>query len=327
MFVIADMLRGGLLLCVILSVGSSLGVAASKSDAASGAQANLRMTPEKYAQYVRRFNAEDERYAELYSDDVVFDHGPVFGVLRGRQAIVDFYKDFWGKMHETLDVGAVVIDNEHGLMAAELSTHLVARKPGMTLPSHPAGMHVGDEFVTRGVVIYTLRKGKIVQIRGAVEGNSFNPAAASANRPDSAAWLLGSTRVVVELCRDQLEESANAGGEISALEVGRRGNERRNPPRAQELHEPALGDVAAANCMRKDGDTHAGGSQLVRDDDIAQPGVGFDDDLLRAPGLAHAPQAIIQLLCQDYAAMGQQIRGCSRLWPARQVPWARIYPA
>lgn len=170
---------GGVVVFLLLATGPSAGTAASGCDRASGSDSSARMTRDQYAEYVRRFNAEDERYAEFYSDDVVFDHGPVFGMLRGRQAIVDFYKRFWGKMHETLHVGSVVIDNDHGLMAAELSTHLVARKPGMTLPSHPAGMNVGDEFVTSGVVIYTLRDGKIVYIRGAVEGNSFTPAGAN----------------------------------------------------------------------------------------------------------------------------------------------------
>jgi SnoaL-like domain len=140
-----------------------------------------RMTPELYTEYVRRFNAEDERYTEFYSDDVVFDHGPVFGTLRGARAIVDFYKKFWMKIHETLVVGAVVIDNEHGLMAVELSTHLAARQAGMTLPSHPQGMNIGDEFVTSGVVLYKLRDGKIIHIRGAIEGNSFKPAGVDAS--------------------------------------------------------------------------------------------------------------------------------------------------
>jgi ketosteroid isomerase-like protein len=170
--------RSGLFACVILAIGSSAGTAASVSDRPPARDATSRMTPEKYAEYVRLFNAEDPRYAQFYSDDIVFDHGPVYGMLRGRQAIVDFYKGIWVKIHETLQVGAVVIDNDHGLMAVELSTHLVARKPGVTTPSHPEGMKVGDEFVTRGVVIYTLRDGKIVQIRGAVEGNSFTPAVA-----------------------------------------------------------------------------------------------------------------------------------------------------
>jgi len=133
------------------------------------------MTPTMYQEYVRRFNAQDEGYAQFYADDVVFDHGPAFGILNGRQAVVDFYRAFWSRFHETLEIGAVVIDNEHGQMAVEVSTHLVAREAGVTLPSHPQPLQPGDEFVTRDVVIYTLCRGKIMHIRGAVEGRSFIP--------------------------------------------------------------------------------------------------------------------------------------------------------
>lgn len=139
------------------------------------------MTPQAYVEYVRLFNAEDERYAQFYSGDVEFEHGPGFGNLQGPQGIVNFYRKFWVKFHEALEVGAIVIDNEHGLMAVELSTHLAARQAGVALPSHPRAMNVGDEFVTSGVVIYTLRDGKITHIRGAVEGNSFKASIAGSS--------------------------------------------------------------------------------------------------------------------------------------------------
>ena len=141
------------------------------------------MTPAMYQEYVRRFNAQDVGYAQFYADDVVFDHGPAFGILHGRQGVVDFYRAFWAKFHETLEIGAVVIDNEHGQMAVEVSTHLVARQAGVTLPSHPQALQPGDEFVTRDVVIYTLCHGKIRHIRGAVEGRSFTPYGTQTNKP------------------------------------------------------------------------------------------------------------------------------------------------
>jgi len=150
------------------------------------------MTPKMYQEYVRRFNAQDERYAQFYSDDVVFDHGPVFGVLNGRRAVIDFYRAFWAKFHETLELGAIVIDNAHGQMAVEVSTHLVARQAGVTLPSHPEALHPGDEFVTRDVVIYTLCQGKITHIRGAVEGRSFMPHATKYHAPDGGSQGQGS---------------------------------------------------------------------------------------------------------------------------------------
>lgn len=174
----------GLCSRVVLSVGASImtltaAAASNPSDCRKGGS----MTPKMYQEYVRRFNAQDDSYGEFYADDVVFDHGPVFGILKGRQAVVDFYRAFWPKFHETLEIGAIVIDNEHGQMAVEVSTHLVARQAGVALPSHPQGLHPGDEFVTRDVVIYTLCSGKITHIRGAVEGQSFTPHATNANAP------------------------------------------------------------------------------------------------------------------------------------------------
>jgi hypothetical protein len=138
---------------------------------------DVLMTREKYAEYVRRFNAQDNRFAEFYTEGVVFEHGPVFGTLHGRQGVVDFYRNaIWSRIKETIVPEAVVIDNEHGLMAVELVTHLVATKEGVKLPSHPQGMKVGDELTVTGVVIYSLKNGEISHIRDAIEGNSFKPA-------------------------------------------------------------------------------------------------------------------------------------------------------
>jgi hypothetical protein len=129
-----------------------------------------RMTREKYSLYLERFNAGDDRYAELYDPEVVFTHAPMFGVLRGRQAIIDFYAGMRSQIKETVTASAVVIDNEHGIMAAELSTELVAKRDGVKLPS--AMLNKGEKVVTRGTVYYGLRNGKVVSIRGGVTGKS-----------------------------------------------------------------------------------------------------------------------------------------------------------
>jgi hypothetical protein len=135
---------------------------------APSAVAASEMTREAYAQYLGRFNAGDERYAEIYDPDVVFEHDPKFGTLRGRQAIIDFYREIRKQLKETVTVSTVVIDNEHGLMAAELSTHLLATRDGVDMPS--GKLNAGDAIVTKGTVYYGLKNGHIVSIRSSIDG-------------------------------------------------------------------------------------------------------------------------------------------------------------
>ena len=127
-----------------------------------------RMTREKVLEYYARFNAEDERYAEFLTADVVYPY-PFLGVtFHGPKEIVDHYKKFWASgIKETREPGAIIIDNDAGLMAVELTAHIVA-KPGMT-PKLPTGEVVkpGEEWVGHSVMIYQLRDGKISAIRGA----------------------------------------------------------------------------------------------------------------------------------------------------------------
>jgi hypothetical protein len=144
--------------------------AEARTIAARGAAPRL-MTQERYAEYLRLFNNGDDRYADLYDNDVVFDHGPFYGILRGRQAIVDFYRDIRTQMQETVTATEVIIDHEQGVMAAELSTELRAIRDGVKLASRT--LNKGDVYTTRGVVIYGLKDGRIVSIRGAVGGTSF----------------------------------------------------------------------------------------------------------------------------------------------------------
>lgn len=153
---------------IILLVLSSLLFASAAS------AADRQMTREKYDTYLQRFNSGDDRYAEAYDENVIFDHGPFFGVLKGRQAIVDFYRDIRTKLKETVTASAVAIDNEHGIMAAELSTRLVATRDGVEMPS--GHLDNGDAIISRGTVYYGLKDGQIVSIRGGVSGATRIPA-------------------------------------------------------------------------------------------------------------------------------------------------------
>jgi len=135
----------------------------------SASQPAARMTHEKALEYYALFNAEDERYAEFLTDDVVYPY-PFLGVtFHGPKEIVDHYKTFWATgLKETREPVTIVIDNDAGLMAVELNAHITA-KPGMT-PKLPTGEAVkpGDKWEGRAIMIYKLRDGKISEIRGAM---------------------------------------------------------------------------------------------------------------------------------------------------------------
>lgn len=139
--------------------------------ASSPAIAHDRMTVAAYAQYLQRFSAGDDRYSELYDPQVIFEHDPKWGVLRGRQAIVEFYRKIRTQVKETVTLNTVVIDNERGLMAAEITTELVAIRDGVDMPSKT--MNAGDTLLITGTVYYGLKKGRIVSIRSGREETKF----------------------------------------------------------------------------------------------------------------------------------------------------------
>ena len=150
-------------------------VACAPAGAAGALVAGARMTPEKYQTYLDRFNQGDERYADFYAPDVVFDHGPFYGMLRGRAAIVEFYRKISTQMKETVTPSMVVIDNEHGLMAAEIATRLTAVADGVQLKSGP--LVKGETYVSYGTVYYTFNKqGRIATIRDSAGGSERIPA-------------------------------------------------------------------------------------------------------------------------------------------------------
>ncbi len=72
---------------------------------------------------------------------------------------------FVSQMQETVTATEVVIDHEQGTIAAELTTQLRAIRDGVKLASRT--LNKGDVYTTRGVVIYGLKGGRIVSIRGA----------------------------------------------------------------------------------------------------------------------------------------------------------------
>jgi hypothetical protein len=84
------------------------------------------MDPIAFRAYLREFNtANYEALARYYADDVVFTfgHGPT---LRGRDAVVAFYRPFHEHVKETVEVQFLVMDSRH--VAVELVTEFHAFK-------------------------------------------------------------------------------------------------------------------------------------------------------------------------------------------------------
>lgn len=134
-----------------------------------------RMTRKRYSEYVRLFNARDDGFVQYYQENVEFDHGTVYGVLHGRQGVLDFYHSFWNNIDEEIVAGKMAIDNESGVMLVELTTRLRAKKDGVRIASRILE-HKGDVFVTHDVVAYEIVDGLITTIGGLDLGVSCEPA-------------------------------------------------------------------------------------------------------------------------------------------------------
>jgi len=155
--------------------GMRIAIAVPESAAPAKTSApRTEMTRERYAEYVRLFNARDDAFAQYYQENVEFDHGAVYGVLHGRQGILDFYHSFWKDIDEEIVAAKIAIDNENGVMLVELTTRLRAKKDGVRLASRMLE-HKGDLFVTHDVVAYGIADGLITTIGGLALGAHYEP--------------------------------------------------------------------------------------------------------------------------------------------------------
>jgi len=119
------------------------------------------LNKELFADYIASFNRDDfAGFGKYYADDVLFELGRR-KQLRGRQAILDFYRDVKSKVRETLEIRDVIAD-ESGL-AAEIATEFY----GLTdWPEFIAGpLKRGDAIHIVSFVLYRIRGGKFVHIR------------------------------------------------------------------------------------------------------------------------------------------------------------------
>ena len=94
-------------------------LAAGTSRTAQAANACGGLTREEFLEYVTLFNANDPRFIRFYHDEVVFELNSTT-VIKGPQAIREFYGPVKAHIHETVEVAAFVSDATG--IAAELPT-------------------------------------------------------------------------------------------------------------------------------------------------------------------------------------------------------------
>jgi hypothetical protein len=119
------------------------------------------MNKQLFADYIDSFNRDDfEGFGKYYTDDVLFELGRK-KQLRGRQAILDFYREVKSKVRETLEIRNVIVD-EDGL-AAEIATEFYGLADWPDFIAGP--LRRGDSIHIVSFVHYRLRDGKFAHIR------------------------------------------------------------------------------------------------------------------------------------------------------------------
>ena len=131
------------------------------------------MNKQDFQTYTRAFSSCDyEGYSRFYTEDVVLELGSV-GEIKGRQGIVDFYRQMNRSVREVLTIHQVIVDE--GGIAADLSMEFQAIDDA---PDFVLGAMKKGESIKGGVLVfYTLRDGKISRIRTARSKELEGPAA------------------------------------------------------------------------------------------------------------------------------------------------------
>lgn len=114
-----------------------------------------------FQDYIDSFNRDDfAGFGKYYAEDVLFELGRK-KQLRGRQAILDFYREVKARVRETLEIRNVICDADG--LAAEIATEFVALEDW---PDFIAGaMRQGDSIHILSFVHYRIRDGKFTHIR------------------------------------------------------------------------------------------------------------------------------------------------------------------
>ena len=118
------------------------------------------MHPQRYDEYIRRFNEQDfTAFDDFLTPDMHMQNGGL--KYRGVQAMKDHYAKIWGKFKETLTVQRFVSDE------TSLAVHLRARFD--VLVDDPAALfgsvRKGEVFEYDGVIMYEIENGKFKDIK------------------------------------------------------------------------------------------------------------------------------------------------------------------
>lgn len=115
-----------------------------------------------FLEYTQAFsNAQFERFSRYYTDDVVCELGGAGIVLRGKQAILDFYGKMFQTVRESLTLHQLIADE--GGLAADVTSQFTAIEDAPDFVV--AALRKGECVRVRVLVYYTLRQGRICHIR------------------------------------------------------------------------------------------------------------------------------------------------------------------
>jgi hypothetical protein len=124
-----------------------------------------------YLEYTRAFsNADFERFGQYYTEDVVCTLGAGI-VLQGKDGILDFYREMFKAVRETLTLHQLIAD-ESGL-AADITSRFTAIEDAPNFVVTP--LRKGEFVEVRVFVHYELREGKISRIKVARAGSPSAP--------------------------------------------------------------------------------------------------------------------------------------------------------
>ena len=119
------------------------------------------MNKQLFADYIGSFNRDDfEGFSKYYAEDVVLELGKR-KTLRGRQAIIDFYREVKARIRETLVIQNVVADEEG--LAAEVATEFHALEDWPDFIAGP--IRKGESIHIVSWVFYRIVNGRFQHIR------------------------------------------------------------------------------------------------------------------------------------------------------------------
>jgi hypothetical protein len=120
------------------------------------------MDKNQFRDYIDCFNRDDfAGFSRYYTDDVILELPRK--QLRGRQAIVDFYREVKARIRETLQINRVIADEEG--LAAEIATEFYALEDWPDFIVGPIAR--GESIHLVSFVLYRIRDGKFAHIQSA----------------------------------------------------------------------------------------------------------------------------------------------------------------